>query len=749
MIKKILKFLLGLLLVLIIIMGITYYQSVNYSMYSLQVDKEKFSNVANQQDIDMLAKTLTSEMSLEEKVGQMYGEKMWHSVPKFLINAIAKKRFAHVYVGENERLNIPPWVLSDGPRGARVMDKQVDAVTTFPVGMARGASWDVGLEREVNEVIAMEMRANKTNYAATPCINLLRHPGWGRAQETYGEDPWLLGQFGVASVEGIQSHNVMACPKHFALNSIENSRWVVNVDIDERTLREVYLPHFKKVVQEGKTASIMSAYNFVRGEQCGANKELLTDILRDDWGFKGFVSTDWVYGLYDGIGGINAGLDVEMPWQQQYKLETIQEGIESGKITEQQIDEIVTRILRTRLRYAFAEDKMTYDHSLIAKSEHINLAREVAEKSMVLLKNQNVLPFSTTSNKKIAVIGRLANVENTGDEGSSNSAAPYVITPYQGIKAFHEKLGNEVILNDGSNLEEAKKIVQEVDEVILVVGYTHVDEGEYIILSRDDMMKSAKAKKLIGEKGMGGDRSSLKLLEVDEALINAVAGLNNKTVVTYIGGSAIDMSTWEEKVPAILFAWYAGMEGGNALANILYGKVNPSGKLPFTIASNEEDYPEFNPYIDNIKYGYYHGYTLFEKENLPVAYPFGFGLSYTTFDYSNLLITNASLTPTDTLQVEVNVKNSGAMAGEEVIQLYIGFKNSEIDRPVKLLRGFKKINLQEGEEQTVNFSLPVKELAYYNPTSKQWEIEEMAYEIYVGASSTPQDLLIDKFQIIK
>ena len=744
-----LKFLVGFLAVLAIVLTIVYFKSANYTTHELKPDQERFTDITTKEDIDTLVDQLVASMTFREKIDQMYGEKRGQSVPKFLVNFFVKNRFPHVYVGSNKRLGIPPWVLSDGPRGARVMDKTVDAVTTFPVAMARGASWDVDLERRVNEVIAIEMRANKTNYAATPCINVLRHPGWGRAQETYGEDPWHLGQFGVAAVQGIQHHNVMACPKHFALNSIENSRWVVNVEVEDRTLREVYLPHFKKVIQEGKAASIMSAYNYVRGEQCGANKELLTDILREEWGFEGFVSSDWIYGLYDGVGGIQAGLDVEMPWQQQYQYKTIKKGLKSGAITMQQIDTIVTRILRTRLRFAFAKDTIDYTQNLIANKKHIQLAREVAEKSMVLLKNENILPFDASSHKKIAVIGRLANVENTGDHGSSNSTPPYVITPYQGIKAWHEKLGNDVLFSDGSNMEEAKKIAREADEVILVVGYTYEDEGEYIILSRKKMMKSAQAKQLIGKKGTGGDRSCLQLLATDELLINSLAPLNKNTVVAYVGGSAIDISNWEAKVPAILFAWYAGMEGGHALADILYGNANPSGKLPFTMAAHANDYPAFNPYTDSIQYGYYHGYTLFEKEQKPVAYPFGYGLSYTTFEYSDLAIAHSNLQLNDTLQVAVTIKNTGARAGAEVAQLYIGFQNSTIDRPVKLLRGFDKIDLEPNQEKTIVFKLPIQELAYYNPSSRAWEVEAMEYQLLVGGSSNTKELLVDQFFVVE
>lgn len=750
MLKKIGRFVLGFILILLITCGVIYYKSVNYKMHSIALDKAHFADFNSKKGINILVDSLVNEMTLEEKVAQMYGEKLWKSAPKFVINALSKERFAHVYVGKNERLHIPPWVLSDGPRGARVMDHGINGVTTFPVGMARGASWDVSLERRVNEAIAKEMRANKTNYAATPCINLLRHPGWGRAQETYGEDPWHLGQFGVAAVNGIQAHNVMACPKHFALNSIDNSRWVVNVDVDERTLREVYLPHFKKVIQEGNAASIMSAYNFVRGQQCAANKELLTNILRDDWGFEGFVSTDWVFGLYDGIGGIKAGLDVEMPWQQYYTIDTIEDGLASGEITMTQIDAIITRSLKTRLSYAFAEDTMEYSKDLIANDEHVQLARETAEKSMVLLKNEGVLPFRSTSNKKVAVIGRLADTANTGDQGSSNSTPPYVVTPYQGIAAYHEALqGNEVIYDDGTDIEAAKRLAESVDQVILVVGFTHLEEGEYIIFSRDEMIASAKAQKLIGKKGAGGDRTSLKLLAEDEQLIKAVAPLNKKTVVTYIGGSAIDMSSWEADAPAILFTWYAGMEGGHALANILYGDINPSGKLPFSIAQNEADYPEFNPYTEQITYGYYHGYTLFEKEEKPVAYPFGFGLSYTTYEYSDLTITNPILTKDDTIEVQVNITNTGTVKGEEIAQFYVGFKNSEIDRPIKLLRGFDKVALVPGETKMVTFSLPVAEIAYYNPANEKWEIEHMSYELYVGGSSKQEDLLMSSFEVVE
>ena len=711
--------------------------SLDYDMYDLKADRKYYGNNFWEIDTDSLSRELVNLMTFEEKIDQMYGEKMYKSVPKFFGSFILKEKFPHIYVGRNDRLNIPPWVLSDGPRGARVLDKNISAVSTFPVAMARAASWNTSLEYQVHDVISKEMRANKTNYAATPCINLLRHPGWGRAQETYGEDPWLLGEFGVAAVKGIERNNVMACPKHFALNSIENSRWVIDVSIDERTLREVYLPHFKKVIQKGKPASIMSAYNKVRGTYSGSNRELLTEILRNDWGFDGFISTDWMYGIYDGIEAINAGLNVEMPWQDEYSYDIIKEGIKEGKIKIEQIDNLVYNSLKTRLKYAFSYDSIEYNQKLILKSDHIELARKAAEESMVLIKNEKILPFKIMENMRVGVFGNLADLNNTGDMGSSNSSSPYVITPYQGIKNYFKNTDTEVIYDDGNNLDKTIKIAENLDQIIIVVGYTFKDEGEYI-MSRGQMLKSAEAKELVGVEGIGGDRENLELSKKDYELITEISKVNDNVVVVYVGGSAINMNKWIDEIPAILFSWYSGMEGGNALAKILYGDVNPSGKLPFTIAKNDEDYPYFNPFTDTITYGYYHGYTLFEKYDKEIAYHFGHGLSY-----SNFLIDNFRIIDNDTDKIifSTDIKNNSKIKGKEVLQLYVGFENSKINRPLKLLRDFKKLELEPGEKKTVLLSVDIEDLAYYNDEEKRWEVEDIKYNFYVGNSSDNKKLI--------
>ena len=739
---KIIKFLkyffLSIIVLVIAIFSVVFY-SLDYKMYSLKANQDLYKKNIWEINTDSLSENLLSNMTLEEKIDQMYGEKMYKSIPKFFGSFILKQRFPHIYVGINERLNIPPWVLSDGPRGARVLDKKINAVTTFPVAMARAASWNTSLEYQVHDVISKEMRANNTNYAATPCINLLRHPGWGRAQETYGEDPWLLGEFGVAAVKGIEKNNVMACPKHFALNSIENSRWVIDVSINERALREVYLPHFKKVIQKGKPASIMSAYNKVRGNYSGSNKELLTNILRDDWGFKGFVSTDWMYGIYDGIEAINAGLNVEMPWQDEYSYDVIRDGLNNNKIEISQIDNLVLSTLKTRLKYAFSYDSIEYSKKLILDTSHINLAKTVAEESMVLIKNKNILPFKIYDNMKVGVIGKIANLENTGDMGSSNSNSPYVVTPFQGITNFFNNSNVDVIYDNGKNLEETKKIAEKLDQIILVVGYTYEDEGEYV-MSRGQMLKSAEAKELVGIKGIGGDRLSLRLNNDDENLIKTLSKINENIVVVYVGGSGINMNNWIDDIPAVLFSWYSGMEGGNALANILYGKANPSGKLPFSIAKNDSDYPYFNPYTDTITYGYYHGYTLFEKFNKEILFPFGYGLSYSDFKIDNFrLIENNS--NNNKIEFKVDIENISNIYGNEVIQLYVGFENSKINRPLKLLRDFKKVGLKPGEKKTIILKIFKNDLAYFNEQNKEWEIENLNYNFYVGNSSSNNSLI--------
>ena len=719
------------LLVLLLIVLLLIYGLYNPN-YDISPSAYPWKKGMTKAEIEQETQTLLAKMTLAEKVEQLTGSKPWFIARIAIRFAVFKDRFPFniVYSGKNDRLKIPPLAFSDGPRGVTVGHS-----TGFPVAIARGASWDIALEKQVAEIIGKECRALNANYFAGLCVNLLRHPAWGRAQETYGEDPHLLGTMGLAMMQGVQAHQVMACAKHFAANSIENARFYVDVKMDERTLREVYLPHFKKLVDNG-LASLMSSYNKINGIYCGHHHPLLTQILREDWGFEGFVSSDFIWGVYDAEKGIPAGMDVEMPVEKHYTFKKIKAAIQKGNITQEQIDESVRRVLSTKLKFITQADKQTYSKDLVACKAHRDLARASAEKSIVLLKNQNdLLPLSKKDLKKIAIIGELAKGKNTGDKGSSYVKPPYVVTILEGMQNYLFRTA-EVVYHDGKNVEEAKQIAQSADAVLIVAGYRFNDEGEYVI--NDPKKKGQRSKD-------GGDRERLTLHKEEETLIQSIAASNPKTIISLIGGSAIIMENWKNEVASIIMTWYPGMEGGNALARILFGEVSPSGKLPFTIPQSADDLPTFDAFADDANYGYYHGYTLFDKKEIESAFSFGFGLSYTKFEYKKLQIQKVEIDNTKTLNTSVTINNIGNKEGEEVCQLYIGFKNSKIDRPVKLLKGFQKVNIPVGESRTVNFQIPVTDLAYYNPTSKQWETENMEYEVYVGGSSKEGDLLKSNF----
>ena len=679
------------------------------------MDKLDIKRGISEKEIDDVVNRVLDKMTLKEKVASMSGN-------NFYLLVLKDRKFGvRPYPGGGvKRLKIPPFLFTDGPRGVIMPGS-----TCFPVSMARGASWDILLEEKIGEVIGKEARAKGANLFGGVCINLLRHPAWGRAQETYGEESFHIGEFGAALVRGVQKHNVMATAKHYATNSIEYSRFKVDVQISERTLREVYLPHFKRCIEED-CATVMSAYNKVRGEYCGHNSYLLRDILKGEWGFEGFVHSDWMYGLKNTKKGILGGLDVEMP-RAKYYGKKLEKAINRGEISQNLVDDSVRRILRTVLKFTTKEDPQNYDSDLIGCFDHVLLAREAAEKSMVLLKNQEeLLPFNTSEMDTLAVFGPLANLKNTGDHGSSHVRQKNIITPLQGIK---DTVGDKikVIHHDGNDFDVAQQLAQSVDAVVLVVGYTFKDEGEYIPHF---------------SKGLG-DRTNLRLKEDDIKLINAVAKVNKKCVVVLVGGSSIIMEEWKHKVPTILMAWYSGMEGGHALADILFGKVNPSGKLPFTIPKDQAHLPYFDIYVDEIEYGYYHGYTLMEKKSIEPSFPFGFGLSYTEYSYKNLQVESSE----DKIIVSVDVSNIGAIAGEEIVQLYVGFENSSVDRPLKLLRGFKRVALKPKETKTASIDVKKKDLAWYNPDNKEWEVESIEYTIYIGSSSKNEDLLTTQISL--
>lgn len=660
--------------------------------------------------LESVTNQLVGEMTLKEKVRLMQG----HAMGVTIKNTLTKGRYynGEAYpAGGCKRLGIPPVLFTDGPRGI-VMGK----CTCFPVSMLRGATFDDELEYEIGKVLAKEASALGANLYAGVCINLLRNPMWGRAQETYGEDPFLLGKMGAALTKAMQENGIIACPKHYALNSIEDLRFKVDAKADERTLHEVYLPHFKKCIDAG-AMSIMGAYNKVNGTYCCENKELLTDILRDKWDFEGFTLSDFFYGIYDAVRSVKAGMDMEMPYFFRYAV--LNHKLKKGELTEADIDLSAGRILKALIKTLPAYKEQP--KSVILSKEHTDLARKVASKGTVLLKNSNkTLPVP--DNKKIAVVGRYANKINVGDHGSSNVYSPYTVTAYEGIK---NRFGSDnVTVYNGCDNGKAVQAVKNSDYIVVCVGSDWLQEGEFLV-----NLGNVKKK----PKGSGGDRADLRIPAEDVKLIKALSATGKKLVVNIMGGSAYVIKEWTDCADAILFSFYSGLEGGNALADILSGDVTPGGKLPFTIAYNDTDYPDFLHIADNkteIDYGYYHGYTLFDKKNIEPQYPFGFGLSYTDFEISDCTAEKDG----DNITVKAIVKNTGGVCGDEVVQVYVSSKNALEDRPVKLLKGFKRITVGAGESAEVSITVPVDDIKFYDPEAGCWKADG-EYAVLVGTDS--------------
>jgi beta-glucosidase len=672
------------------------------------------------EDRELRIEELVSQMTLEDKIDQMHGDTTLWDMAVMLVRYNLRPYTS----GENKRLGIPASKFTDGPRGVALNNS-----TCFPVAMARGATWDTALEEQVGSAMGIESRAQGANLFGGVCVNLPRHPGWGRSQETFGDDPYLLGEMGAATIRGLQKH-LMACAKHFACNSIDESRFHLDVRIDERTLREVYLPHFRRCVKEG-VATIMSAYNKVNGQYCAHNPHLLRDILKGDWGFQGYVISDWVFGTRDTVKAAKGGLDVEMPNAKHFG-KRLRKAVLKGEVSQDIIDEAVTRVLRQKAGFAEIGDTSLYSKDKVACKDHTELALEVARKSIVLLKNDGgILPLDRDQISKLAVIGRLADLANLGDFGSSQVRPPYTISPLQGIK---DRAGTsiEVSYESGKDFALARQAASAADAVIMVLGLAGKDEGEA----------------MPGPIKVGGDREDLSLRQTDLELIEAISQETDNLVVVLEGGSSITMEGWEDKAQAILMAWYPGMEGGNAIADILFGEINPSGKLPIIFPENTGQLPHFDKKAKSIEYGYYHGYRLFDKEGLQPAFPFGFGLSYTRYGYDNLRLSDKEIGKGGLIEVTVDVSNQGEMAGDEIVQLYIGCSGSKVDRPPKELKGFTRVHLEPGETKSVSLKVKAEDLAYYDMDSDDWVIEEIEYTAYVGPSSRQEDLsLKDTFKI--
>lgn len=577
------------------------------------------------------ARALYAQLSDDERLGLLDGdEEFWPGLKTMIEDGYNLRPYVHGAVG---RLGIPGLRFSDGPRGV-VMGNS----TAFPVSMARGATWDTALEERIGEAIGAEARAQGANFFGGVCINLPRHPAWGRIQETYSEDPLLLGEMGAALTRGTQQH-VMACVKHYALNSMENARFSVDVTVDEATLHEVYLPHFRRVVEEG-VAAVMSAYNSVNGEWCGQNENLLTDVLRSQWHFEGVTVSDFIWGLRDAAESLRAGLDIEEPLRQQ-RAQHLPADLEAGRASWKDVERSGLRSLTTQLRFAAARSDQAPALDVVAGVEHRALARQAAAQAMVLLRNEPVdgralLPLETPAS--LALIGRLGDVPNTGDHGSSDVRAGHVVTALEGLRSALPD--TDVRFEGSDDLEAARRVASGADVAVVVVGYTAEDEGEYVsgeasnrpellaLYPPTDGSKQGLLAKmgsepgdasLVGSATAGGDRASLRLRPVDEALIRTVAAANPRTVVVVVAAGAVIMEEWREQVPGLLIGWYSGMEGGHALADVLLGKSTPGGRLPFSIPTSEEHLPFFDRDATAITYDRWHGQRLLDRLGVPAA----------------------------------------------------------------------------------------------------------------------------------
>jgi len=656
------------------------------------------------------ARRLVAAMTEDEKLACLDGDAPFWAGLGFLSKGGYHKRPFHA--AEVQRLGVPGLAFADGPRGV-----VVDRATCFPVSMARGATWDVDLEERIGEAIGRELRAVGADLYGGVCVNILRHPAWGRAQETYGEDSHHVGELGAALTRGVQRH-AMACVKHFAANSMENARFKVDVSIDEQALHEVYLPHFKRIVDEG-VAVVMSAYNSVNGQWCGDSAVLLTDVLRTEWGFDGFVISDFIFGIRDAATSMNAGLDVEMPYRM-IRATNLRTAIDSGEVTWDVVDQSITRVLATRLRFDAVLSVVADDRSILACTEHRALSREAAAKSVVLLRNQPVngtpvLPLDVELSS-LAIIGSLATAVNLGDGGSSDVWPPEAVTVIDGLRAALPRTRITTDLASAASAHTA----------LVVVGYTYLDEGEFIgnsgtahlthlmpgaddpelaasfaadisALPRIEAPAHVAARPEGGGLSTGGDRTSLRLSNADVALVAAVAAVNPRTVVAVVSGSAVLMSEWDEQVPAIVMSWYSGMEGGHGLADVLLGRVDAGGRLPFSIPTHESHLPPFDSEASAVTYTSWHGWWHLQHEGQPAAYPFGFGLSYTTFVLHQASTTYAN----GVAGVQVAVSNTGNRDGCDVVQVYAQREGS--DRP--RLAAFLRCQVAAGS--TVELHIPI------------------------------------------
>lgn len=650
------------------------------------------------QDIE----SLISQMKLEEKAALCVGASVWTTA------AI-------------ERLEIPSIFVADGPHGVRRMinensiaQKSLPA-TCFPTASCSASTWNTELVQRMGEAMGEEALALGVNILLGPGANIKRTPLGGRNFEYYSEDPFLSGKMAINLIKGIQSKAVGTSLKHFVANNQEYQRFSISAEVDERTLREIYLRAFEMAVKAAKPWTVMCAYNKLNGTYCSEHRPLLVDILKKEWGFEGLVVSDWG-AVHDRVASLQGGLDLEMPGSQDRRVKAVIAAIQSGELEPGMLDEAVRRILRI----VFKAQETTLEASFDQEAHH-QLAREIAAEGMVLLKNDGILPIKGAA--RIAVIGRSAETPYYQGGGSSHINPTRLDVPW----------------------EELRKAAGEEIELDFVQGYPATDTFDQAMI--DGAVNTAKSADLAllflalppSKESEGYDRLDMALTEHQIALIEAVAELQTKMVVIINSGSAVSMQPWLEKVNAILQAWMMGQGGGGAIADILFGKVNPSGKLAETFPLRVEDTPAYINFpgdAGEVHYGegLYVGYRYYDTKKIPVQFPFGFGLSYSTFEYSNLQVPD-TFTDIDGLNVTLDVTNTGELPGKEIVQVYVHDQEATISRPFKELKGFVKVDLDPGETKTITISLDFRAFAFYHPRYHTWITEDGDFDILIGASS--------------
>jgi beta-glucosidase len=649
---------------------------------------------------DERADKLLAQMTLDEKITMVHGAGFQNGTTGYV-----------GHIPANTRLGIPALHLEDGPAG--VADG-VPGVTAFPAPIAGAASWDTALMQQYGQALGTEEYGKGTNIVLAPTVNILRNPQWGRSFESLGEDPYLSSQMVVADIKGIQSLPVIATVKHLACNNQEFHRFTASANIDERTLQEIYLPAFKAAIEQGNVGAVMGAYNKINDTYCCENPYLLTTVLREQAGFKGIALSDWG-ATHSTVASAEAGLDIEMP-DDQFFGAALKTAIENGQVSITTLNTMVHRILRTMFAYGLFDFPSTGTLTTdVESAAHTQLARRVAEQGAVLLKNdQRVLPLDSRKIKTIALIGADA---STGAKavggGSASVITPYVVTPLQGITT-RAGSGISVQYADGSNLAQAAQLAKSADVALVFVNDI---ESE------------------------GSDRSSLSLPNNQDQLVETVAQANPRTIVVINSGAPVLMP-WVSQVPGIIEAWYSGQEDGNAIAAILFGDVNPSGKLPITFPVSASDVPANTPQQypginDEASYseGVFVGYRHYDEHNITPLFPFGHGLSYTTFAYSHLALSPGADSRRERVTVSVVVTNSGPRPGAEVVQLYVGIPSTNVPEPPKQLRGFQKVFLHPGQSKRVTFSLDSQALSYWDVNIHNWVVQKGTYKIMVGSSS--------------